>query len=154
AWDVEGPEFPNVTLTASRMLGSALHQSRLDLTFDRDLRVMLTPVRPIVGPGDPVELEVTTRDQLGRPVAAELSLAMVDRALPARFGDQLPRTQTVFYNQSRTGAFSSRSTNAFRYAPTATAPAASRANPVRRGGSADAPTGPPVRRGAAEVQST
>ncbi len=123
AWDVEGPEFPNVTLTASRISGAALHESRLDLAFDRDLRVTLAPTHPVVGPGEEVELEVTTRDQLGRPVAAEVALAMVDRALLSRFGEHLPPIRSVFYNQSRTGAFATRSTNTFRYTPTATAPA-------------------------------
>jgi TolA-binding protein len=144
AWDVEGSEFPNVTLTATRTSGTALHQSRIDLTLDRDLRVTLVPARPVVKPGEPVELEVTTRDQLGRPVSAELSLAMVDRALLARFGDPLPPIQSVFYNQSRTGAFSTRSTGTFRYAPAATTPAARRVDIARRADAPDAPTRPPA----------
>ena len=152
AWDVEGSEFPNVTLTASRMSGAALHEARLDLTLDRDLRVTLAPTRPVLGPGEEVEIEVTTRDQLGRPVAAELAMAMVDRALLSRFGDQLPPIRSVFYNQSRTGAFATRATNTFRYAPTATAPAESRANLVRRGDSPDAPIRPTFRAGVVENQ--
>src|SRR5262249_10203956 len=140
--------FPNATLTAARMSGATLHEARIDLTLDRDLRVTLTPARPAVGPGETVELEVTTRDQLGRPVAAELALAMVDRAILARFGAQLPPIQTVFYNQSRTGAFSTRSTNTFRYAPMATTPEAPQVNQVRRADSPDAPNRPPGPRAA------
>ncbi len=119
AWDVQGDEFPSVTLTASRMAGETLDESRLDLGYDRDLRITVAPARPVVGPGDQIELEVTTLDQLGRPVAAELSLAMVDRALLARFGDSLPPIRRTFNDLVRTGAFATRATNTFRYAPRA-----------------------------------
>ena len=71
----------------------------------------------VVGPGEPVELEVTTVDQLGRPVSAELSIAMVDQSLLRLFNDTLPAIGPFFYNQTRTGAFATEATNTFRYAP-------------------------------------
>jgi hypothetical protein len=77
------------------MAGSGFHQARLDLKIGRDLQVTLTPKRPIVGPLDEVEIDVTARDHLGRPVAAELSLAMVDRALLRQFADPLPPDRPV-----------------------------------------------------------
>ncbi len=43
AWDVDGPQFPNFTLAASRMAPSAFHETRLDVRVERDLRVTLTP---------------------------------------------------------------------------------------------------------------
>ena len=49
-WEVDGDEFPNTTLTASRMEGAAFHQSQLDLTLERDLKVTLTPTHPAVAP--------------------------------------------------------------------------------------------------------
>ena len=58
----------------------------------------------------------TTADQLGRPVAAEVSLALVDRSLLRLFGDRLPPIGPFFYDQTRTGAFATESTNTFRYA--------------------------------------
>ena len=58
-----------------------LDQARLDIQVERDLRVDVAPAKPVVGPGEPVELDVTTVDQLGRPVSAELSIAMVDQSL-------------------------------------------------------------------------
>ena len=48
---------------------------------------------------------MTTADQLGRPVAAELSLALVDLSLLRLFGDRMPPIGPFFYNQTRTGAF-------------------------------------------------
>ena len=68
------------------------------------------------GPGGEVEVEVTTADQLGRPVAAEVSLALVDRSLLRLFDDRLPPIGPFFYDQTRTGAFATESTNTFRYA--------------------------------------
>ena len=93
-------------------------QAKLDVQVERDLRVTVAPAKPIVGPGEPVELEVTTVDQLGRPVSAELSIAMVDQSLLRLFNDPLPAIGPFFYNQTRTGAFATEATNTFRYAPT------------------------------------
>jgi uncharacterized protein YfaS (alpha-2-macroglobulin family)/TolA-binding protein len=123
AWDVVGAQFPNFTLTAARMAGTQLHEARLDVRVERDLRVTVTPVKPAVGPGDAVEVEVATVDQLGRPVSAELSLALVDRALLRLYSDSLPPIGQFFYNQERTGAFTTESTVTFRYEPP-TAPVA------------------------------
>ncbi|MFO0961048.1 MAG: MG2 domain-containing protein [Isosphaeraceae bacterium] len=117
AWEATGAEFPNFTLTAGRMAESKFHQARLDLAILRDLTVTLTPKKPNAGPGEAVEVEVTTRDQLGRPVAAEVSVALVDRALLRLYQDKLPPIGGFFYNQSRVGAFTTESTNTFRYEP-------------------------------------
>jgi uncharacterized protein YfaS (alpha-2-macroglobulin family)/tetratricopeptide (TPR) repeat protein len=117
AWEVEGPQFPNFTLAASRMAPSAFHQARLDVRVERDLRVTLTSKAPSVGPGGEVEVEVGTTDQNGKPVAAELSIALVDRSLLRLFGDRLPTIDRFFYDQSRTSAFATESSATFRYQP-------------------------------------
>ncbi len=117
AWAIDGPQFPNFTLTSTRMWRNECDQARLDIQVERDLRVTVAPTKPIVGPGEAVELEVTTVDQLGRPVAAELSIAMVDQSLLRLFHDRLPAIGPFFYNQTRTGAFATETTNTFRYAP-------------------------------------
>ena len=116
-----GPQFPNFTLTSTRMWNNEFDQATLDVQVERDLRVTVVPAKPVVGPGEPVELDVATVDQLGQPVAAELSIAMVDQSLLQLFGDTLPEIGPFFYNQTRTGAFATESTNTFRYAPTTVA---------------------------------
>lgn len=121
AWEVDGGQFPNFTLTATRMWRDKLDHARLDMLVERDLRVTVTPTKPRIGPGEPVEVDVTTVDQLGRPVAAELSLAVIDASLLKRFADPLPNIGRFFYDQTRTGAFAVSSTNTFRYMPTTTA---------------------------------
>src|SRR5262249_29535066 len=117
AWDVEGRQFPNFTLAASRMARSAFHEARLDVRVERDLRVTIVPKAPTVGPGGEVEVEVGTTDQNGKSVAAELSIALVDRSLLRLFGDRLPPIDRFFYDQSRTSAFATQSSARFRYQP-------------------------------------
>ena len=98
------------------MAASAFDEARLDVRVERDLRVTVTPARPTVGPGGEVEVEVTTVDQLGRPVAAELSIALVDRSLLRLFGDRLPPIGRFFYDQTRTGVRDG-GEQTFRYEP-------------------------------------
>ena len=117
AWAIDNGQFPNFTLTSTRMWQNECDEARLDIQVERDLRVTVAPAKPIVGPGEPVELEVTTVDQLGRPVSAELSIAMVDQSLLRLFNDPLPAIGPFFYNQTRTGAFATEATNTFRYQP-------------------------------------
>jgi len=120
-WAIDGPQFPNFTLTSTRMWRNEFDRANLDIEVERELRVSVAPSKPVVGPGDPVELEVTTVDQLGRPVSAELSIAMVDQALLRIHEDRLPAIGPFFYNQTRTGAFATEATNTFRYTPSTTA---------------------------------
>ncbi len=119
-WQIEGAQFPNFTLTASRMAGTRFDEAKLDIRVERDMRVELKPVKPRVEPGEEVELDITTVDQLGRPVPAELSVALVDQALLRLYGDKLPPIGPFFYNQTRTGAFATQATNVFQYAPATT----------------------------------
>ena len=117
AWAVDGAQFPNFTLTSTRMWGHDSDQARLDIQVERDLKVTVRPAKPTVGPGEPVEVELKTVDQLGRPVSAELSIAMVDQSLLRIHADTLPEIGSYFFNQTRTGAFATQTTNTFRYRP-------------------------------------
>ena len=115
AWSIDGAQFPNFTLTSTRMWQNECDQAKLDIQVVRDLRVTVKPSRPVVGPGEPVELDITAVDQLGHPVSAELSIAMVDQSLLRLFHDRLPAIGPFFYNQTRTGTFATEATNTFRY---------------------------------------
>jgi hypothetical protein len=117
SWEADGAQFPNFRLSAARMADTSFHQAQLDLIVERDLNVTITPKAPRVGPGEEVEVEVTTRDQLGRPVAAEVSLALVDRALLRQYQDTLPPIGVFFHGQTRLGAFQTEATITFRYQP-------------------------------------
>lgn len=57
---------------------------RLPVALDRQrLNVTVTPDRPVAAPGETVHFTVKTTDYEGKPVPAEVSLAMVDKALLA-----------------------------------------------------------------------
>ncbi len=117
AWPIDGAQFPNFTLTSTRMWHNECDQARLDIEVVRDLRVTVKPARAVVRPGEPVELDITAADQLGQPVSAELSIAMVDQSLLRLFHDRLPEIGPFFYSQTRTGSFSTEATNTFAYRP-------------------------------------
>ncbi len=133
AWTVNNGQFPNFTLTSTRMWENQLDEAKLDIQVERDLRVTVTPAKPSVGPGDPIELDITTVDQLGRPVSAELSIAMIDQSLLRLFNDRLPEIGSFFYNQTRTGAFATQATNTFRYEPNTTGVPLAVVNEAERG---------------------
>jgi alpha-2-macroglobulin len=117
-WPVDGPQFPNFTLTASRMAGDKFDVAALDVRVERDLRVSIKPLKPTAKPGEEVEVEVTTVDQLDRPVAAEVALALVDRSLLRQFADNQAPIGPFFYSQTRTGTFTTEATNTFQDNPT------------------------------------
>lgn len=114
-WAIDGAQFPNFTLTAARMAGTKFDEARLDVRVERDLRVKVQPTKSATGPGEEVEVEITTEDQLGRPVAAEVALALVDESLLRLYDDNRPPIGRFFYDQTRTGAFTTASTNVFTY---------------------------------------
>ncbi|MCY2936051.1 MAG: MG2 domain-containing protein [Planctomycetota bacterium] len=116
-WKVVENQFPNMTITATRMRDQIQDVSRLDVRVERGLAVSIKPLADQVKPGQPVEVELTTTDQNGQPVAAELSIGLVDKALLRLFGDNRPNLQSYFYDQSRVGAFATTTTNVFKYTP-------------------------------------
>ena len=61
------------------------------------LQVTLTSDRTSYAPGDDVELTVTTRDSSGQPIAADLSLAVVDDAVLAMSDDDSPNLPAAFH---------------------------------------------------------
>ena len=48
-WEVDGAQFPNFTLTASRMVETRFDDARIDLRIDRDLKVTIKPVKEARG---------------------------------------------------------------------------------------------------------
>ncbi len=118
-WKVNEAQFPNFTLTATRMIESRHDYAALDIKVERDLRIKIVPRKSEVRPGEAVEVDVTTTDQLGRPVSAEIAVALVDRALLRLFERQSadrPGIAASFYHQTRTRSFTTQSTNVFLYA--------------------------------------
>jgi uncharacterized protein YfaS (alpha-2-macroglobulin family)/TolA-binding protein len=98
------------------------HEATSPFTVERDLRVKLA-VRPKgdakgpVRPGDQVEVALTTTDLQGKPVAAELSLAMIEQSLLDRFPWEVAGIQDFFRGQPRQSAMRSAASITFAYRP-------------------------------------
>jgi alpha-2-macroglobulin len=114
------------------------HTAESPFTVERDLRVKITtksksphplPLSPplstagprargdVVKPGDEVEVTVITTDPQGKPVAAELSLAMVEQSILERFASPLPGIGDFFRGAERQAAMRSTSSITFSYRP-------------------------------------
>jgi uncharacterized protein YfaS (alpha-2-macroglobulin family) len=119
------------------------HSSTSPFTVERDLKVKITTKRksphpnplpkgegtiggnPLpegegtkpVRPGDELEVTVTTTDPQGKPVAAELSLAMIEQSLLERFASPLPTIGDFFRGVQREPAVRCTSSITFNYRP-------------------------------------
>ena len=106
------------------------HTAESPFTVERDLRVKIATKRksphpnPLpkgegtkVRPGDELEVTVTTTDPQGKPVAAELSLAMVEQSLLERFASPLPSIGDFFRGGQRQPAVRCTSSITFSYRP-------------------------------------
>lgn len=82
--------YPNVHVAASLMLGDHFYRAGTELLLERELAIEVVPAREQYSPGEEAEVQLRVTDQLGRPVRAELSLAVVDEALFELFPDGLP----------------------------------------------------------------
>ncbi|HEX9118403.1 MAG TPA: alpha-2-macroglobulin family protein, partial [Anaerolineae bacterium] len=71
---------------------------------DKQLQVIATPDRSKVGPRDTVTWDVQTLDSTGKPVAdADVSLALVDKAVLTLASDQSGTLMNRFYSQRAEG---------------------------------------------------
>lgn len=89
---------------------------------ERDLRVKVEwkikgqADKQTPSPGDELEVTLTTTDAQGRPISAQLSVALVESLLLERFG-RGPSLVEWFRGEMREGAFRTLSTIEFRYQP-------------------------------------
>jgi hypothetical protein len=72
---------------------------------DQALQVELIPDRSIASPGDQVTYSVLTRDFLGRPVSAEVSLSLSDLAVLALTEPNSPPILDFFYDRRSLGVW-------------------------------------------------
>ncbi len=119
AINVGHEHFPNFQLAATVMDGKHLRTSNHHFKVERELKVTVEPLKKIYAPGEGGKVRLKVTDQTGKPVAAELSLAMVDQALFARFGDHAPRILDFFQRDAmRRVEFRAGSSNGFNYTAT------------------------------------
>ncbi len=111
------PAVPGPTLPVRRF-----HAASSPFSVERDLRVHVAVRRkegaagPVL-PGETVQVTVTTTDPEGRPVSAELSLAMVEQSLLERFAWPVPPIHEFFRGTPRQPAVRTTSSIVFSYRP-------------------------------------
>lgn len=98
------------------------HSAASHLTVARDLKIALEPKRKAGAkgpyrPGEEIELVIKATDPQGKPVAAELSLGMVEQSLLAMFPNPVAAVDAFFQANRREIAVRSSSSITFAYQP-------------------------------------
>jgi uncharacterized protein YfaS (alpha-2-macroglobulin family)/TolA-binding protein len=99
---------PQFELSAAVMTNGGparFHEAAALLSVRRDLQVQVAcrakgDAAAAIRPGDPMEISITTRDPQGKPVAAEVSLALLPQSLCQRFAQPVGPIAEAFYGQS------------------------------------------------------
>ena len=108
--------FPNFRLAVAAMDGRELRSATKDFTVERELKVTVRPLKDAFLPGETGKIELAVTDQIGQPVEAELSLALVNEALFTVCPDSLTPILDFFQKDARRHAeFHVGATCAFRY---------------------------------------
>lgn len=108
--------FPNFRLAAAAIDGRELRSTAKEFSVERELKVVLKPVQDAFLPGEDGRVEVTVTDQIGQPVEAEVSLALVNEALFSVCPDTTVSILDFFQKEARRHAgFHTGATCGFRY---------------------------------------
>jgi alpha-2-macroglobulin len=109
--------FPNFRVEVTMLDGRELRTSHKDFRVERELRVQVIPAKPSFAPGETAEFAIEARDQLDKPVEAELSLALVNAALFELYADDRTPILSYFQNEQwRVSEFRATSNADFAYA--------------------------------------
>jgi len=114
--DIPDECAPNFNLCAAVLHNNEFHHARKALAVLKLLRIALAPSKQELRPGEEVTVKVKTTDQAGKAVPAELSLAVVDEALYARYKDKLPKLSEFFHQRRRGEFYAMAASNGFKYA--------------------------------------
>ena len=113
---VSHDHFPNFRVEVTMLDGRELRTSHKDFRVERKLRVQVKPAKPSFAPGETAEFAIEARDQLDKPVEAELSLALVNAALFDLYADDRTPILSYFQNEQwRVSEFRATSNADFAY---------------------------------------
>ena len=108
--------FPNFRLAVAAIDGRDLRATSKEFTVERELKVVVKPLKEAFLPGEDGKIEIMVTDQTGHAVDAELSLALVNDALFAVCPDPVTPILDFFQKDARRHAdFHTGATCAFRY---------------------------------------
>ena len=108
--------FPNFRLAVAAIDGRDLRAVAKEFSVERELKVTVKPLKDAFLPGEDGKIEISVSDQMGKPVEAELSLALVNEALFAVCPDKTMTILDFFQKSARRHAeFHTGATCGFRY---------------------------------------
>ncbi|MBN2441825.1 MAG: tetratricopeptide repeat protein [Spirochaetales bacterium] len=93
---IDHSHFPNFVFTVSVMNKNALVRAKHAFTVERQLNIIIKPRKSIFLPGEEAFVDILVTDHLGKPVEAELSLALVNEALLEQFKDPVSGIVSFF----------------------------------------------------------
>ncbi|MEW6322680.1 MAG: alpha-2-macroglobulin family protein [Acidobacteriota bacterium] len=110
---IDAGDVGDVYVNVVYLRDGRLHRAERRLSVppaDRALHIAVTPDQPTARPQDPATFTLTVTDTSGRPVEAQLSLAVIDEAVYGVKPDDTPDPLRVFYRReySRVGTTFSR----------------------------------------------
>ncbi|MBX3441047.1 MAG: tetratricopeptide repeat protein [Planctomyces sp.] len=114
---MNGHLAPNFTLCVSLMQGHQFHSASSPLKVSQKLQIRMQPSQPVSRPGDIATIDVEVLDANGKPVRTELSVALVQANLLARFQPVQSPLSDVFSAGERTISIRQSTSCTFRYAP-------------------------------------
>ncbi len=112
---LESLHAPNFALALAMIDGTSLRTAEREFAVTRDLQLEVKPKQGEVKPGETVEVEVIAKDPEGRPVEAEIALALVDESLLSLFSDRTPDIGPFFYGHRRETEFRTTSSCSWAY---------------------------------------
>jgi uncharacterized protein YfaS (alpha-2-macroglobulin family) len=93
---VEHAHFPNFRVSVALIDGRVLRGASKRFNIKRELKVTITPSKEAFALGEKTTVDIVGTDQLGKPVKAELALALVNQALLDRYLDSTSNILTFF----------------------------------------------------------
>jgi hypothetical protein len=95
------------------------HEATTPLTVIREMNVQVAVQGDAESfePGTDVQVQITTTDPQGKPLSAELSLAMIEQALLDRYPSQTAAIDAFFRGQRRESAVRTTASVTFEYSP-------------------------------------
>jgi len=112
---MRGEYAPNVHVAIAIPAAGKLYEASDEVIVLQYLEVDVRASKAVAAPGEEVELEVTTTDQGGAPIAAELSLAVVDQSIFELQPDLTESIKPYFWDQRRQRGVTGGSSYSFRY---------------------------------------
>lgn len=94
--DVAHEHFPNFRVSVAMIDGRELRAATKRFNIRRELKIAIKPAQEFFTPGAEGRFDIEVTDQLGRPVEAELSLALVNEALFALHPDNVSPIVSFF----------------------------------------------------------